>query len=486
MSSRFLNPSRKTAAWRIAVWTTLAFALGSAFAFAITYVVVANSVRERSDAWLSGEAGVLSEVSNSTPQDALYARIMEEVAELATHEMPDEHSQHGAGTNSSAFFLQTGSRGEAALWVGPELKDSFLRAVQNTRLTLDTPQSLHIDGEATPFRVVARNRDQGGTIYLGLSDNAAMHLLSSLTERFVMVWAGTVLLGFIISYASARGTLLRVEHISETVAGIDSDDLSRRLPEGPSPDEISRLSRTFNQMLDRIQASVNQLRTVTDSVAHDMKSPVTAIRGRLEVALSTSDSGASRELVAEAIDGLDRLSHLLNTTLDLAEAEAGALHLNRETIDFSSLLKQLVDLYQPALAAHNHSVITNLEDRVFIDGDVSLIHRLVSNLFENELAHLPDGCRIRIHLLSENRQAELFIEDNGPGFSPDLRGHVFERFVKGEHSRGRGLGLAFVNAVAQAHNGSVRISDPPDGGASIELALPLSASARPLAHQAEV
>jgi two-component system OmpR family sensor kinase len=89
-------------------------------------------------------------------------------------------------------------------------------------------------------------------------------------------------------------------------------------------------------------------------------------------------------------------------------------------------------------------------------------------------------------LLSENRQAQLFIEDNGPGFSPDLRGHVFERFVKGEHSRGRGLGLAFVNAVAQAHNGSVRISDPSDGGASIELALPLSASARPLAHQAEV
>src|ERR1700756_2741457 len=83
--------SRKTAAWRIAVWTTLAFALGSALAFGITYAVVANSVRERSDAWLSGEAETLSEVSNSTPQDALYDRIMQEVAELATHEMPDEY-----------------------------------------------------------------------------------------------------------------------------------------------------------------------------------------------------------------------------------------------------------------------------------------------------------------------------------------------------------------------------------------------------------
>src|SRR5207244_2763563 len=135
---------------------------------------------------------------------------------------------------------------------------------------------------------VARNREHGGTIYLGLSDKAAMHLLERLTERFVMVWAGTVLLGFIISYASTRRTLLRVEHISETVARIGSDDLGRRLPEGRSSDEISRLSSTFNQMLDRIQSSVNQLRTVTDSVAHDMKSPVTAIRGQLEMALSTN------------------------------------------------------------------------------------------------------------------------------------------------------------------------------------------------------
>src|ERR1700758_804350 len=127
MFLRLLKPSRKTAAWRIAIWTTLAFALGSALAFGITYAVVANSVRERSDAWLSGEAEVLSEVSNSTPQDALYDRIMEEVAELATHEVPDEDRAHSSGVRSSAFFLQTGGHGEAALWVGPDIKDSFLK-----------------------------------------------------------------------------------------------------------------------------------------------------------------------------------------------------------------------------------------------------------------------------------------------------------------------------------------------------------------------
>jgi signal transduction histidine kinase len=474
MFSKLLRPSRNTAAWRIAIWTTLAFAVGSALAFGITYAVVANSVRERSDAWLSGEAQVLSEVSNSTPQDSLYDRIMEEVAELATHEVPDEDQSHSYGTRSSAFFLQTGVHGEAALWVGPDIKDSFLRAIEKTRVATETPQSVQIDGESTPFRVVSRQGEHGGRIYLGLSDTAALHLLDRLTEQFLMVWAGTVLLGFIISYASARGTLLRVEHISETVARIGSDDLSSRLPESSSSDEISRLASTFNQMLDRIQTSVSQLRTVTDSVAHDMKSPVTGIRGRLEVALSTTDENKSRELVAEAIDGLDRLSHLLNTTLDLAEADAGALRLNREPLNMTEVVRQQMDLYQPALAAHHHTVLTDIEDGVFVDADLSLIHRVMSNLFDNELSHLPEGRRVHIRLSVRGKEAQLIIGDDGPGFPSDLRNHVFERFVKGKHSQGRGLGLAFVNAVVQAHGGTATIGEPEGGGALIVLTFPTS------------
>ena len=133
------------------------------------------------------------------------------------------------------------------------------------------------------------------------------------------------------------------------MARIGSRDLGERVPEAGQSDEIARLASTFNHMLDRIQASVNQLRTVTGAVAHDLKSPVTSIRGTLEVALSDGESGAWREPVAEAIEGLDRLSQLLNTTLDLAEAEAGALRLSRERVDISRTLRQIIDLYEPAI-----------------------------------------------------------------------------------------------------------------------------------------
>jgi signal transduction histidine kinase len=143
---------------------------------------------------------------------------------------------------------------------------------------------------------------------------------------------------------------------------------------------------------------------------------VTAIRGRLEVALSTTTDNQWRELVAEAIDGSDRLSHLLNTTLDLAEAEAGALRLHKEPLMMSDVIRQQMDLYQPALAARHHTVVSEIESGVSVDADVSLIHRVMSNLFENELAHLPEGCRICVRLYSLGPVAQLIIEDDGPGF----------------------------------------------------------------------
>ncbi len=324
--------------------------------------------------------------------------------------------------------------------------------------------------------MVTNHPGSGRVIYLGLSDRAALGLLGKLTQRFVLVWVGMVLLGFVIAYTSASRMLNRVEQITATAARIGSDDLATRLPEPRRSDEISRLSRTFNQMLDRIQASVKQLRTVTDSIAHDLKSPVTSIRGRLEVALSRDDNSAWREPVAEAVEALDRMAQLLNTNLDISEAAGGALQMHRSSIDFSALLQQLVDLYLPAFVERQHELQVEFAAGVVINGDLPLVSRMVGNLLDNELTHLPAGCRIDISLTAKNGQAELEIQDNGPGFPLNLRNRAFERFAKGEHSPGHGLGLAFVDAVVHAHGGSAGISDRPNGGAIIALVFPLAAT----------
>jgi signal transduction histidine kinase len=467
---------QQTAAWRLSVGTTLAFALGTAAAFIIIYAFVADSIRARTDAWLSGEAEVLADVAMNTSRDSLYSRIVAEAAELATREVPEDEAEKGQPSRSVFFLQLTAVSGvddvNGPLWIGPGSKEAFLKAVEQVHFVPGVPQSIPVEGFGQPFRVVTNRPSQGGVIYLGLSDRGARDLLEKLTQRFLIVWAGMVVLGFVIAYASARGTLRRVERITETVAHIGSDDLASRLPDAGRSDEIARLSRTFNQMLDRIQASVNQLRTVTDAVAHDLKSPVTSIRGRLELALSGDERSDWREPVADAVEALDRMAQFLNTTLDLSEAAGGALRMNRTRLDLTLLLGQLVALYQPALADHQHELQTEFSGSIEIDGDASLMRRMIGNLLDNELTHLPAGCHISIRLTVQDGFAQLTIEDNGPGFSPELRERAFERFSKGKLSPGHGLGLAFVDAVAKAHGGSAEIADRPTGGAIITVSLP--------------
>jgi signal transduction histidine kinase len=470
MSSKWTKGVLCTAAWRLSIWTTLAFMVGTAVAFFAIYVLVEQSIQQRTDAWLSGEAAVLANVAANTPQDNLYNRILEEVAELATREIAGPEDDKGPNLKS-VFFMRI-SPDQPSLWIGPEPRQNFLDAVAMAHLRPGIPQSIYVNGEVTPFRVVASAPEHGGVIYLGLIDHAALQLLGELTNRFLMVWAGMVGLGFVIAYVSAHRLLSRIERISDTVARIGTDDLGRRLPDSERSDEISRLSRTFNHMLDRIQASVKQLRIVTDSVAHDLKSPVTWIRGRLEVALSNNDDSSWREPVAEAVEGLDRMAQLLDTTLDLAEAAGGALKLDRTRIDLSMLVRQLVNLYQPALTEHHHEIEVEISESVFFDGDISLMSRVIGNLLDNELTHLPDGCRIRIHLASSKEEIRLSISDNGPGFSPEVRQRAFDRFAKGKGSPGRGLGLAFVEAIVRAHGGDIGIANR-TGGAELLLSLPI-------------
>ncbi len=473
MSLRKFRLPCNTAAWRISIGTTVAFALGAAIAFGIMYVLVADAARARSDAWLSGEAEVLAEIAGERPRDALYNRVVEEVAELAAQEVSEQRTPNGKNLNS-VFFLQEGARSQSPLFVGPGSSAPFLQAIGSNRFTPGVPQSVEVRGWKHAFRVVMRTRSDGVPVYLGLSDRGAVRLLRRLTRRFIAVWAGVVLFGFVIAFESARRMLLRVEQITATVAGIGSDDLSSRLPAGRHDDEISRLAHTFNRMLDRIQRSVSQLRTVTGAVAHDLKSPVTSIRGSLEIALSDGESGAWREPVASAIEGLDRLSQFLTTTLDLAEADAGALQLRRETVDLADFVRRFLDLYQPAMTERHHELVAKLEPGAWIEADIALLTRALANLLDNELTHVPAGCRIEVCVHSSNDRAQLIIDDNGPGFAPHLKARVLERFVKGESSRGHGLGLAFVDAVSQAHGGQVEVGDRPGGGARISLSLPLA------------
>jgi signal transduction histidine kinase len=270
--------------------------------------------------------------------------------------------------------------------------------------------------------------------------------------------------------------LKRVDAITGAAASIRTGDLSTRVPAGPQQDEVARLARTFNNMLDRISASVNQLRTLTDSVAHDLKSPITSVRGSLEIALSLEDPDQAAELVASAIEHLDRLSAVITTSLDVAEAEGGALRLHRESAHLSDLVRRVAELYAPAFADHQQQLAVSATAHAPVLVDVALCNRMLSNLMENELRYAGPGAHISLVVSTQEGLACITMEDDGPGFAPDLLPRVFQRFVKGPDSEGHGLGLAFVSAVAVVHGGRTIAGNLPQGGAQIVVEIPLAAA----------
>ena len=160
MSLRLPRGIQSTAAWRISVWTTLAFAIGSAFAFAIVYMLVARDADARRDVWLQGEAGTLAEVAAKLPRDASYARRMQEMAEFATRDVLQEHTSHLMPGEDAVFFLNDGP-GCPTVWVGPSAQGPFLQAIEAARLSTDVPQPFSHLRLAVPFLRGSQNSGSG-------------------------------------------------------------------------------------------------------------------------------------------------------------------------------------------------------------------------------------------------------------------------------------------------------------------------------------
>jgi signal transduction histidine kinase len=471
MSSKTANPVMHSAAWRISLWATLAFAIGTMIAFAMLHRFVANDIQRRSDAWLSGEVEVLGDVAARTPKDRLYGRVVGEVAELASKEVPNKRRSDG-DANDSVFFLQVGDDGALKLWVGAGDGTPNLTAIRESKVIPDLPYDLNVKGFNKPFRVVSLRIEDGSHIYLGLSERDEMRVLKSLRVRFLSLWALIVLFGFAIVFYATRRMLGYVREITEAASRIGQSDLSTRVPTNKRNDEIGHLALTLNRMLDRIESSVHQLHTITDSLAHDLRSPLTAIRGKLEIALSSDVKVEQSEPIGSAIDELDRLTEFLNSSLDVAEAKADALKLSRTEVDLDHLVRSMIDLYEPCMSDKGLRVQMHSAGSLTVLADAALLHRVIANLLDNELKHLPASCNVWINLGTSGNTATLTVEDDGPGFAPEIVSHMFEQRVKGIDSKGHGLGLAFVEAVVRAHGGSVTGSNRPGGGAQLSIHWP--------------
>lgn len=473
MSSEIPKPIVWSAAWRISLWGTFAFAIGTLVVFIFLQKFVSNYIQLRNDAWLWGEMSLLADVAERTPKDALYGQIVGEIAELVRKEVPTKRRSFSKHDNH-VFFLQQAEDGSLRLWVGDGSGETTLEAIQHATVFPDRPIDLKVEGFSIPFRVVSMRVEDGSRIFLGLFERDQLNVLNNLRLGFGLLWILIVLFGFATMFSITRRLLNRVRRITDTASTIGQSDLTARVPITDRVDEVSHLALTLNSMLDRIECSMHQLHTMTNSLAHDLRSPLTAIRGRLEASLAARTDEEQQETIISSIEVLDRLTQFLSESLDVAEANAGALRLTQSEVDLEDVLLVMIDLYHPSMAEKGITLNFPRSGPVRFISDAGLIHRMMSNLLDNALAHLPARCTVGIHLRSENDLIILVIEDDGPGFPTALLPHIFERRVKGDNSTGYGLGLAFVDAVVRAHAGDIVVANRPGGGARITISFPIS------------
>jgi len=298
-----------------------------------------------------------------------------------------------------------------------------------------------------------------------------------------LVWGlgFTIILGMLGAFISARQLVQRVDSMSKTAHSIISGDMKSRMELSGSRDEFDRLAQSFNEMMDEIERLVESIRTVTDNIAHDLRTPLTRLRSRIDVAL-LEDTGAKelREAMEAAIQDADRLLGTFNAVLAISQAESGA-RLNRfEVLDPSVLAQDVAELYEPLAQEKNQVLSVRVEKALKISGDRHLLFQTLANVVDNSVKYTPCGGHIEISAVKSGDGVVVAVADSGPGIPHSERERVLERFVRLDATRtspGNGLGLSLVRAVADLHGADLSLEDN-DPGLRLSLTFPKLTNAR--------
>ena len=294
----------------------------------------------------------------------------------------------------------------------------------------------------------------------------------------------TLVLGLLGGLVMSRRMLRRVDAVRETGQRIVRGDLSRRMPVTGVGDEFDRLSITVNEMLDEIETLMTGLRTVTDSVAHDLRSPLTRLKSRLELALrdgppdghADGHGHGHRAALEHAIAETDGILRTFATLMEIARAESGKAGIAMAPLDLGAIVADMVALYAPLAEEKGLRLEAALDDvGAAVTGHGQFLSQLVANLLDNALACTAEG-RVRVTLAREPAgAARLTVEDSGPGIPPAERARVLQRFVRLDASRsggGSGLGLSLVAGVASLHRAQLTLDESPLGGLRVSVSLP--------------
>src|SRR3954463_16020583 len=437
-----MSSGHRTFGLRLALWYATLFVSGAIAIVFVTYYLTAASLAQRDHQIINGKLGDYA---------AAYAR-------------------GGAGVLAATV--------RAEQQVAPERL--FVRVVD--RGVEAVVLSNNEGWDPSKIEIVSATLGDGTLVQVGKSTEARDDLLARFRATLGIVTLFIVAIALTGGWLATQSALSPIRRLTLAVQRIiRTGRTDARVPLDGTGDAIDELTALFNTMLDKIEGLVTAMRGALDNVSHDLRTPLTRLRGMAEMALAAPAGDATaaaeryRDALADCVEESDRVLVMLNTLMDISEAESGTMRLRREPVPLREIVARAVDLYREVAEARGVALATTVSDDVVVTADRTRLEQVAANLIDNAVKYTPAGGRVDVEVGRDERGALLRVRDTGTRIPAGGLALIFDRLFRGDTSRaerGLGLGLSLVKAFVEAHAGTIEVSSEPGRGAVFTVHLP--------------
>lgn len=467
MSLKFLNRIHKTVGLKLTFWFSTVFILSSLVFGALIYFYLALTLQHKDRAIIQAEIeDYMTEFRKGGT-----AGLMKKLDEI-------KYDEDISGEDTFLVRFCVPENKTAFLYVPQRWASIDLKQLEKNTFRSDEEWSyIPATDNRTIYEMRTNYVAQGFYLQIARPITTRQQFLNHFLAIFSVVMVLAIPIGFAGGILFTSRMLQPVHHlISTTRLIIDSNKFDARVRIGTRGDELAELSTLFNTMLNKIEKLISGMSMGLDNVAHDLRTPMTRFRGIAEMALqSENDLNILREALIDCMEESERILAMLNTLMDISEAETGAMKLNLEKVSLSNIIAEIVDLYGYVAEGKNIVIHTLFPEELNLTGDRNRLQQAISNLLDNAIKYNYNGGRINIEALERDQQIIITMKDTGIGIPPEELPKIWDRLYrvdKSRSTRGLGLGLSLVKAVVKAHKGHIEVTSEPLLGSIFTIYLP--------------